>query len=293
MGLLSGLTGAQKTKVPASGFYTQPEAYQGVYHNLLDTLGPLISKPNTDAFTPLAQTADETAAFDAIRAGLAPTPESLSKDISMFMNPFDEYVTAGINREAQGANSLVNQYATQAGQQGSNRSFLGTSDVEQNRLNNIGQFRQSNYNNAINNILGPLSTLRQQDIQNLLGIGGFERGLNAQTKQAPYADANARLGLFNQIPTEFGNFGTKEQTIKTGGGLGGVLSLAGNVASIATGNPLWAMGANALSGQGGGNPLGALASFSGNSGLGLGQQVGSLFSSSSMGPYKNYGGFFG
>ncbi len=47
------------------------------------------------------------------------------------------------------ANSLVNQAATRAGQQGSNRSFLGTSDVEQNRLNNIGQFRQSQYNNAV------------------------------------------------------------------------------------------------------------------------------------------------
>jgi len=226
-------------------------------------------KLNVDAFTPLAQTAEEDKAQGLINKGLAPTPESLQADLSMLMNPFDDYVINDMNRQATGANSLVNQNASRAGQQGSNRSFLGTSDVEQQRLNSIGQFRQSQYNNSIDQILGPLSGLRQQDIGNLMGFGEFERGLDMNTKQAPYNALNSAYGTLNSIPTSFGNFGTKEQTIKTGGGLGGVLSMAGNVASMATGNPMWSMAGNAIGGgmQGGGAG-GASSIFSGIQGLG-------------------------
>lgn len=230
-----GFFGGSKTKIPASGYYSQPKAYQDLYTNVLGQAKGLTANANVDAFTPLGVTADEQAAFDMLRQGFAPTAESLASDISMFTNPYDEYVINGINREATGQNSLVNQAATQAGQQGSNRSFLATSDVEQNRLNNIGQFRQNNYNTAVQNVLGPLANLRQGDANNLLGIGGFERGLDAQTKQAPYAAMTANLGVLNGIPTQFGNFGTPAQTVKTGGGLGGIMSGIGNIGGLLQG----------------------------------------------------------
>jgi len=276
MGFFDSLTGKQKTKVPASGFYSQPQAYQDLYNSALGQANSVLPQLSADAFTPLAQTADETQAFDLARQGLG-TEQNFNKNISMLMNPYDEYVINDLNRQAQGNNSLVNQAATQAGQQGSNRSFLGTSDVEQNRLNSIGQFRQSQYNNAVNQALGPLAGLQQQDISNLLGIGTFQRGLDYETNMAPLNSANAQLGLLNSVPTSFGNFGTKEQTIKTGGGLGGLLS-----------GPVGQLGMSYLTGGLSGLGAGTGAAFGGSGLMGANQAAGSLMSSSQMGPYQGF-----
>jgi len=274
VGFFSSLTGKQKTKVPASGYYAMPQEYRDLYDGLLKNVSSTLlpgGQLNTEMFTPLPQTADETRAFDLSRQGLAPTEESLRRDLSMLMNPFDEFVINDINREATGQNSLVNQYATRAGQQGSNRGFLGTSDVERTRLNDIGRFRQGQYNTAVQNILGPMAALKQQDIGNLLNAGQFERGLDTQTRQAPMTALTAGLGAINSIPTSFGDFGSPERTIKSGGGLMGLLN-----------GPIGKLGlAYATGGMSGG------AGFFGGSGLGgLNQGIGSMFSSSPMGPYQ-------
>jgi len=265
MGFFSSLTGAQKTKVPASGYYAMPQEYQDLYSGLLKGANSTLlpgGQLNSAMFTPMAQTEDESRAFDMARTGFAPTEESLRSDIAMQMNPYDDYVIQGMNREATGQNSLVNQYATRAGQQGSNRSFLGTSDVEQNRLNSIGQFRQGQYNTAVQNALGPIAGLKQQDMNNLLGIGDFQRNLDMQTKQAPYTALMAGTTALGSFPSQFGNFGSQEQTIKTGGGLGGLLS-----------GPIGQLGMSALGNMGGfGLATGGQSFFNG----GLGNMFGSM-----------------
>lgn len=251
MGLFS-----KKTKIPATGYYAQPKAFQSLYTNALNATNQGLFNPDgtikSDIFTPMAQTADESKAFDIFRSGMTPTNETLANDIGMFMNPYEDYVTGGINREAAGANSLVNQAMSRAGQIGSNRSFLGTSDVEQTRLNNIGQMRAQQYNSALDKALSVLPALKQQDASNLLGIGEFQRGLDTATKQAPLTGAQSALGMLNSVPTEFGNFGTEARTVKTGGGLGGILGSIGQIAGMVTGNPLISMASSALSGMGGG-----------------------------------------
>lgn len=258
MGLFS-----TKTTIPASGFYALPTAYKQSYGDILGKINTLTGQNNSSAFTPMAQTSDETTAFNRIRQGLTPTTESLQADISMLTNPFDSYVIDEMNRQAAGKNSLVNQNASRAGQIGSNRSFLGTSDIEQNRLNNIGQFKQSQYNNAIQTALGQLAGLKQQDISNLMGVGSFQRGLDSATKQAPYAEASADQGLLNGVQTSFGNFGSPAQTIKSGGGLGGILKA---VAPMALNYLAPGLG-TAFGAATGGGIGGALASFAAGSGL--------------------------
>lgn len=277
MGFFDSLTGAQKTRVPASGFYAMPKEYQDLYKGLLGQAQNTVlpgGQLNTQAFTPMGVTGDETQAFDMMRQGLG-SEENFNSNISMLMNPFDEYVIDDLNRQSQGANSLINQNASMMGQMGSNRQFLGSSDVEQNRLNSIGQFRQNQYNNAVNQALGPLAGLQQQDISNLLGIGGFERGLDMQTKQAPFAALNAGLGALGGFPSQFGNFGTEERTIKTGGGLGGLLS-----GPIGQGLMAYATGGGSLAGGPG--------MFGGSGVLGVNQALGSAFSGSAMGPYRGF-----
>lgn len=256
MGFFDGFFGGSQTQnKPASGYYTMPQGYRNMYEGLLQSMQNTFYPPggniNSEMFNPMGETADETRAFDMARQGLAPTTESLNRDLSMLMNPFDDYVIGDINRQSQGQNSLVNQAAAMAGQQGSNRSFLGSSDVEQNRLNNIGQFRQGQYNRSIDNILGPLAGLRQQDIGNLMGIGEFQRGLDLQKRQAPYSAVQAGMGILNGIPREFGNFGSQASTIKSGGGISGFLNSP--FMNLAT----RAAGAYAGGGMGGGGGLGS------------------------------------
>lgn len=312
MGFFSKKT---STTLPATGFYAQPAEYQNYYNNILNAANKEVFFPggklNTAMFTPLAETADETEAFNRMRAGFTPTPETLGKDIAMLTNPFDQYVVDDINRQAQGAYSTVKQQAQNAGQYGSNRNMLAASDVDQQRLNNIGQFRQSQYNTALNQVLGSLTGLRQNDAENLLGIGEFQRELDYQTNTAPYTALTAAQGVFNAIPTEFGNFGQKERTItQKSGTLGGSIfkSLA-PIVGTAVGGPVGGAIGGAVGGSVGGGGLagglqGGISSiftggFGGGAGAGassgmsgifggfdLGQALGSLGSSSPTGPYQ-------
>jgi hypothetical protein len=251
-----GLFSSKKT-IPATGFYTMPKEYQDVYRGMLNQLGNTLlpnGQLNTEMFTPLPMTGDEERAIGMIRKGLAPTEESLRSDVSMLMNPFDEYVIDDLNRQAQAENSILNQAMSQVGQMGSNRGILGASDIEQQRLGQIGRFRQGQYNNAVNTALGTLTGLRQQDIGNLMGVGTFERGLDTQTRQAPLAALNALQGGLNQVQTSGWNFGAPEQTVKSGGGLGGMLGSIGSIAGGAIGGPVGAAIGGAVGGGfGGGN----------------------------------------
>lgn len=192
---LFGGSDSKSKQSSQSGFALLPPELQNAFTQYGSQL---TSKFGNGGYSVLPQTEDETNALNMVRQGMAPTAESIQSDVSMLMNPFDEFVINDINREATGQNSLVNQAATQAGQQGSNRSFLASSDVEQNRLNNIGQFRQGQYNSAIDSILGPLAQLRQQDVGNLLGAGTFQRGLQQQQQLGPLQAYGTLLGAIPQ-----------------------------------------------------------------------------------------------
>lgn len=296
--------GSKKTTIPATGFYTQPKEYQNLYRSILGDMGFLGDAGQMqDMFRPLGITSYEQKALDQVGKGLAPTQESLQADIAMQMNPYNEYVIDDLNRQSQGQNSILNQAASRAGQMGSNRSFLGASDIESQRLGQIGQFRQDQYNTSLNNALGPIAGLRQQDISNQFGAGSFLRGLDLQQKQVPLTAAQASLGTFNTIPTSFGDFGAPERTVKTGGGLGGALGAIGSIAGGAFGGPLGATIGGAIGGGLGSGSLtgalqGGLSGYTGGFGGGgsflgsgfnsVGQQFGSFFSPSPVGPYRPY-----
>lgn len=238
MGSIGGLLGGgkQTTKTPATGFYNLPKELQNIYTDVLGQTGGVVL-PNgqlpIDAFTPDPLTAGEQSGLDRMTAGFTPTAESMQSDISMLMNPFDEYVINGINSEAQGQNSLTRQAGNQAGQIGSNRNFLATSDVEQNRLNSIGGFKQSQYNNAVNQILNSLVPNRRSDATGALQAGSYTRDLNTQTKQAPLNALNGVTGALGQFAQGFD--GQKAQSVTTGGGIGGAMNMIGNGIGLAQG----------------------------------------------------------
>lgn len=139
----------------------------------------------TDMFTPLAQTDDETRAFEMMRQGFTPTEDSIRRDTAMQMNPYMDSVIAEVNRQANGQNSLMRQEMANAGQSGSNRSILGANDIDLSRMNSIGSLLGTQYNNALNNAMTVLPGMRQADATGLLGIGDFMRSMDTNTKQAP------------------------------------------------------------------------------------------------------------
>lgn len=181
--------GAPNTMIPGDS-KTMPKTTRGGRGGTTTTPTPINSgmggNPGvTDMFTPMAQTAEETAAFDAIRRGFTPTEESLRSDIAMQMNPFNDSVINEINRQGSGAYSMLKQGLNEAGQSGSNRTLLGANDIDLSRMNTIGGFLQGQYNTSLNNAMNVLPGQRTADAQNMLSIGDFLRKLDTQTKQAP------------------------------------------------------------------------------------------------------------
>jgi hypothetical protein len=224
MGFFSGITqaltgGSNSSSSSQSGFALLPPSLQQAYTQYGTQLNNLTSNPATgaNAFTPMPLTSGETTALNNLNQGFTPTSQSLQSDLSMLQNPYNDSVINLMNNQAAGQNSLVNQAATQAGQQGSNRSFLGTSDVEQNRLNNIGAFQQDQYNTALNQVLNNLVPQRQQDAANALTAGTYQRGLDTQTQQAPYQSMLNYAQLLGVIPTSGGSTGTSSGSSSNGG----------------------------------------------------------------------------
>ena len=139
----------------------------------------------TDMFTPLAQTADETRAFEMMRQGFTPTEDSIRRDTNMQMNPYMDSVIEAVNRQGQGQYSVMKQEMANAGQSGSNRGTLGANDIDQTRQMTIGQLLGTQFNNSLNNAMTVLPGQRMQDAAGMLGIGEFMRSLDTKTKQAP------------------------------------------------------------------------------------------------------------
>lgn len=242
-----GLFGGSKKNVPATGFYAMPQQYQDLYNKLLGASSGLFTNAggiNSDAFTASG------AGYDALMGGMAPTEASISSDIAMQQNPYDQYVIDAINTEAQGQNSVMNAGQARAGQFGSNRGLLGANNIDMSRLNQIGQFKQQGFNTAMNNALTTLPGMRQTDAMNNMN-------LTMQNKQAPYTALNTAQGFLNGAAAPM--TGTQAYTVKSGGGLGGLLSGIGSLAS-AGGGVASALGYGSTGGMLSG--LGSLMAFS-------------------------------
>lgn len=233
MGFLSGLSGilgggSQSSDSVQSGFSLLSPQIQGAYNGFATNLTNQL--PNlTQAYTPLAQTAGETQAYNAIDQGFTPNQQTLNSDINMQMNPYDSSVIDTINRQSGGDYSILKQNASQAGQFGSNRQNLGANDIDLSRLQQIGDFKQGEYNTALQNALTTLPQERMQDAAAQLGAGNSQRQLALQTSSAPitalqqYAQALQALpssGGSTQTSTTSGSqTGTGTNLLSAGGGI--------------------------------------------------------------------------
>lgn len=236
MGFLSGLSGilgggGQTKSSSQSGFGQLPKSIQDSFTGYANNFNSLIPGA-AQAFTPLAQTQDETNAFDSIRQGFTPTAESLKSDIGMLTNPWNDFVLDPVNRQASGDYSILKQDLNSAGQFGSNRQRLGANDIEQTRLGTIGKLKQGQYDSAIGQVFNNLIPQRQQDAAGLLGIGDFQRNLSGQTAQAPYTGMLALAQALGALPKDGGSSQQSSSTTSTNGTAGNLISTIGGLSSF-------------------------------------------------------------
>lgn len=185
------------------GFRDLPPQIQNAFIDLAMAAQGMIGKQDA-AYSPMSLTDQEMAAINRINAGFAPTEQTIRSDVGMQMNPFDDYVISEINRQAQGDNSILQQNLAATGQLGSNRQILGANDIDLSRTNQIGAFRQGQYNSALGNALTTLPQWRASDAQGILQGGNIQRNLAMQQKQSPVSalkDISAVLGV---LPTNSG-----------------------------------------------------------------------------------------
>lgn len=221
MGFLSGITsiltgGSQSTSSGKSGFGLLPKEIQAPYKTYGTQVNNLLGTDLSKAYTPLAQTAGETQAYNAINQGFTPNQTQLNSDIGMQMNPYDSSVIDTINRQGQGDYSVLQQSLNGAGQLGSNRGFLGANDIDLSRLQQIGTFKQGEFNTALQNALTTLPQQRAQDAQAQLAAGANQRQLAGQTAQAPVnalQQIGAALGI---LPTSGGSTQSSQSSSQNG-----------------------------------------------------------------------------
>lgn len=220
--------GSSQSSSNASGYSALPAALRSAFDPLGTAVGQFTNPNNpgvTDAFTPMPQTAAETSAINSINNGLGvPTADSIKSNIDMQMNPYDSSVIDTINREAGGQYSILKQALTNAGQNGSNREALGANDIDLTRLNQIGTFKQGEFNTAMNNALTTIPQAQVANAQNVMSAGAFQRALDSMTKQAPVAALQAGTSMLS--PFVSGGVGSGSGS-STGGIIPGLSQLAG------------------------------------------------------------------
>lgn len=225
MGFLSGLTGAlfggsnsSSAQQSSSGWSQLPSQIQNTYTNFADTVNGQIPSALT-AYNPIPQTAGETQAYNAINKGFTPDQTQLNSDIAMQANPYDSSVIDTINRQAGGDYSILKQSLNEAGQFGSNRQNLGANDIDLSRLNQIGTFKQNEFNTQLQNALTTLPQLRQQDAAAQLGAGANQRQLALQQSSAPISGLQEIAKALGILPTSGGSQSTGDSQSSSNNGI--------------------------------------------------------------------------
>ena len=220
MGFFSSILGGSSSSSSSGGFNQLPESIKGAYTGLGDELQNILKGNYTAAYTPTPLSSGEQSAIERLYAGFTPNQETLNSDIAMQMNPFDSYVIDEINRQAGGDYSILKQQQDSAGQLGSNRGLLGANDIDLSRLNQIGGFKQSQYNTALQNALNTLPGMRREDAVGALGAGDYSRGIDLSTSSAQITALQELAKALGILPTQEGSTTSKSSS---SGGIGGLL----------------------------------------------------------------------
>jgi len=195
------------------------------------SLPAIQAAPATAAEQAAFQTAGQTGTGQAaLTSGIAAIQGAQAgPQISQFFNPYQQYVTEEINRQAaQGQQRLAAQ-AVGAGAFGGGRQGVAQAELERARLSQVGLAQQAGFQQALGaaqrqqqlglqagQLLGALGgqqqALRLQDIQAGLTAGGAQRGIaqagleaarqtQLQQSYEPFQRIEFLKGILTNLPT--------------------------------------------------------------------------------------------
>ena len=195
------------------------------------SLPAIQAAPVTAAEQAAFQTAGQTGTGQAaLTSGIAAIQGAQAgPQISQFFNPYQQYVTDEINRQAaQGQQRLAAQ-AVGAGAFGGGREGVAQAELERARLSQVGLAQQAGFQQALGaaqrqqqlglqagQLLGALGgqqqALRLQDIQAGLTAGGAQRGIaqagleaarqtQLQQSYEPFQRIEFLKGILTNLPT--------------------------------------------------------------------------------------------
>ena len=147
----------------------------------------------------------------SLQAGLGSAFQA--PNVSQFFNPYQQYVTDEINRQAQIAQNQQAAQAVSAGAFGGGREGVQRAELDRARLEAIGQSRAQGFNTALQaaqqqqglqaqtglqagqqfgQFGAQQQAMQQGDIQSLLQAGGVQRALGQQALEAQRATSLAQ-----------------------------------------------------------------------------------------------------
>lgn len=219
LGFLGGGSSSSGGSV-SGGFNALPLELQEPYKEFGTEITDLIKGGNLSKYTtPTPLSAGEQSAIEKLFAGFAPTSQSIGSDIAMQTNPFDSYVIDEINRQSQGDYSVLKSFYDNAGQTNSNRQMLGANDIDLSRLNQIGSFKQSQYDKALNNALTTLPQARGEDAMAALTGGTYSRNIDSATNMAPITALQELAKALGILPTAEGSSSSFSKSTSTNKGI--------------------------------------------------------------------------
>lgn len=210
MKTLFGGSSSNQQATSASGFAQLPQPIQDSFTNLATQSGNLLApnggSPNSSLFTlPSLNSSSNNALSQIQNQDFAITPDSISKNIAMQTNPYDDSVINSIERAQNGSLSQLNAYLTNAGQFGSNRGMLGASDIAQTAADQIGNFKNSEFQTALNNALTTIPQNQSQSAAGSVQAGQTQQQQQMQNQQAPVSALAALSQIMGILPTNGGS----------------------------------------------------------------------------------------
>lgn len=222
-----------------TGFSALPQFGQDAYKQAVTGIQGLASNPSL--FAPSGFNATQQQGFDLANQGFTPiNAQTFGDNLSTFMNPYTNDVVNGTNNQIMLANQgLLSQLggdASNAGAFGSTRQ--GVAQAQQNKdalttiANTDAALNQTGWNNAANMATGAINqnnTNLQQQIANLLGIGGQQQAQSTAEKQAPLTALQSLLAAAQGLPSSANSSGNSIGTGAYQGILPTMTQSAGNL----------------------------------------------------------------
>ena len=164
---------SKQESAQSGGFGALPSDLQARFSQLGAKAGDVLNDPS-QFFAPMGLTGDELGAGELIRSQL--DPAAFRSSIEQYMNPFRDIITQDINKQFEAPQGALSSRISEAGAFGGSRARGAESDLERSRLDAILGALSGQYNTAIGQ--------RRQGIQDLLGFGGLERGIDLSQRSA-------------------------------------------------------------------------------------------------------------